>query len=82
VLIIALGLFEGFCNVTRIYGGLTNFDTPGAMGWPTRFLGLVTDIFGSGTLETAKALSVLLSGLILWLFYTAVFGLKKEGRGW
>jgi len=77
LLIIALGVFEAFCNIARIYGGLTNFDSPKAMGWPTRFLGLVTDIFGSGTSGTALALSFLLSGLIFWLFYTALFGLKK-----
>ena len=79
VLVVALGLFEAFCNTSRIYGGLTNFDNPNPlhMGCPTRFLGLVCDLLGSGTIYTAKALSVLLSGLILWLFYTAIFGLKK-----
>lgn len=77
VLIVALGIFEAFCNIARIYGGLTNFDNPKAMGWPTRFLGLVSDIFGTGTYGTALALSFLLSGLIFWLFYTALFGLKK-----
>lgn len=93
VLVIALGAFEGFCNVTRIFGGLTGFShihkilhtakdgtahtVATVTGCPTRFLGLVCDLFNSGTVYTAKALAVLLSGLIFWLFYTALFGLKK-----
>lgn len=93
VLVIALGAFEGFCNVTRIFGGLTGFShihkilytakdgtshtVATITGCPTRFLGLVCDLFNSGTVYTAKALAVLLSGLIFWLFYTALFGLKK-----
>lgn len=93
VLVIALGAFEGFCNVTRIFGGLTGFShihkilhtakdgtahtVATVTGCPTRFLGLVCDLFNSSTVYTAKALAVLLSGLIFWLFYTALFGLKK-----
>ena len=93
VLVIALGVFEWFCNVTRIFGGLTGFShihkilytakdgtshtVATVTGCPTRFLGLVCDLFNSGTVYTAKALAALLSGLIFWLFYTALFGLKK-----
>ena len=93
VLVIALGAFEGFCNVTRIFGGLTGFShihkilytaKDGAShtvatvtDCPTPFLALVCDLLDSGTIYTAKALAVLLSGLIFWLFYTALFGLKK-----
>ena len=79
VLVICLGIFEWFCNVARIYGGLTNFDNPNPAhaGAPTRFLGMVCDLLGSGTYLTAKGLAVVLSGLIFWLFYNALFGLKK-----
>lgn len=72
-------VFEGLCNVTRIYGGLTNFDTPGCMGYPTRFLGLVTDICDSGTLMTAKIIAVFMSALLCGLFFIFIFELKKEG---
>ena len=93
VLVICLGIFEGLCNVARNFGGLTGFSSihkilytaqdgtahtvATGTGCPTRFLGLVCDLFNSGTVYTAKALAVLLSGLIFWLFYTALFGLKK-----
>ena len=92
-LVICLGVFEGFCNVARIFGGLTGFShvhnvfyigkdgvahtVATVTGCPTRFLGLVCDLFDSGTVCTAKVLAGLLSGLIFWLFYTALFGLKK-----
>lgn len=93
VLVICLGIFEGFCNVARIFGGLNGFShvhkifytakdgvahtVATVTGCPTRFLGLVCDLFNSGTVYTAKALAALLSGLIFWLFYAALFGLKK-----
>lgn len=79
-LVILMVLFEGLCNVTRIYGGLTNFDTPGRMGYPTRFLGLVTDICDSGTLMTAKIIAVVMSALLCGLFFIFIFELKKEEK--
>lgn len=79
VMVVLMVLFEGLCNVTRIYGGLTNFDTPGRMGYPTRFLGLVTDICDSGTLMTAKIIAVVMSALLCGLFFIFIFELKKEG---
>lgn len=79
VMVVLMVVFEGLCNVTRIYGGLTNFDTPGCMGYPTRFLGLVTDICDSGTLMTAKIIAVVMSALLCGLFFIFIFELKKEG---
>ena len=80
VMVVLMVVFEGLCNVTRIYGGLTNFDTPGRMGYPTRFLGLVTDICDSGTLMTAKIIAVVMSALLCGLFFIFIFELKKEEK--
>jgi len=79
-MVVLMVIFEGICNVTRIYGGLTNFDTPGRMGYPTRFLGLVTDICDSGTLMTAKIIAVVMSALLCGLFFIFIFELKKKGK--
>ena len=79
VMVVLMVVFEGLCNVTRIYGGLTNFDTPGCMGYPTRFLGLVTDICDSGTLMTAKIIAVVMSALLCGLFFIFIFELSLGG---
>ena len=79
-MVVLMVIFEGICNVTRIYGGLTNFDTPGRMGYPTRFLGLVTDICDSGTLMTAKIIAVVMSALLCGLFFIFIFELKKKEK--
>lgn len=79
-MVVLMVIFEGLCNVTRIYGGLTNFDTPGRMGYPTRFLGLVTDICDSGTLMTAKIIAVFMSALLCGLLFIFIFELKKKGK--
>lgn len=67
--------YECFSNVTRIYGGLTGF---GHGDFPTRFLGLVTDIFNSGTYETAKALAVIMALMAASVFYAAYFELNRR----
>lgn len=72
VLLIA---FESFCNLTRIYGGLMGV---GQTGNPTRFLGLVTDIFGSGTHQTAIALGAFTAFFIAAVQYAAIFELNKK----
>lgn len=51
--------FECFCNVTGVYYGLL-----GRTGTPTRFLGMVTDILGSGTHYTAIALGLSMALII------------------
>lgn len=52
-------LFEAFCNLTGVYYGML-----GKTGTPTRFLGMVTDIFNSGTHMTAICLGVFMALII------------------
>ncbi len=67
--------YECFCNVMRIYGGLTRF---GIDGYPTRFLGLVTDFCNSGTYATARFLSVFMALIAAGVFYAAYLSLNKK----
>ena len=67
--------YECFCNVMRIYGGLTRF---GIDGYPTRFLGLVTDFCDSGTYATARFLSVFMALIAAGVFYAAYLQLNKK----
>lgn len=69
--------YECFCNGTRIYGGLTGF---GHGDYPTRFLGLVTDIFDTGTYATAKFLAATMAVMAAAVFYTAYYELNKTAR--
>ena len=70
-----LMLFEGFCNLTRIYAGLVNFDQN---AFPNRFLQLVCDIFNSGTKGTALAISAIMAALSLVIFFAGYIGLNKK----
>lgn len=80
VLVMALALlligFESFCNLTRVYGGLLNVGTPN-YGLPVQFLGLVMDIFGTGTHQTAVFLAAFTAFFIAAVQYAAVYELKK-----
>ena len=67
--------YESFCNLTRIYGGLMG---NGHTGNPTRFLGTVTDIFGTGTHGTAIFLGAFTAFFIATVQYAAVFELNKK----
>lgn len=71
----AMIAYECGANTVRIYGGLTGF---GHGDFPTRFLGLVTDLFDTGTYSTAKVLAVLMAGLAAATFYTAYNELNKK----
>lgn len=75
ILVALMVIYEAFCNLTRIYGGLTGF---GKGGFPTRFLGLVTDIFNTGTHQTAIFLAVVMSIIAACTFYAAFFELGKS----
>ena len=68
-------VYECFCNFTRIYGGLTGF---GHNGNPTRFLGLVTDVFHSGTYQTAAVLAAIMAIIAASVFYAAYNELNKS----
>lgn len=68
--------YESFCNLTRIYGGLMGIGTH--TGNPTRFVGLVTDIFGTGTHWTAIFLGGFTAFFIAAVQYAAVFELNKS----
>jgi hypothetical protein len=74
VLAVAIMAFEAFCNLAVIYGGLMGV---GKSGNPTRFLGLVCDIFGSGSHWTALALGGVSAGILAAVQFTAIFQLKK-----
>ncbi len=67
--------YEGFSNVTRIYGGLTGF---GHGDFPTRFLGLVCDFFNTGTYGTAKVLAVIMATMAAAVFYAAYHELNRK----
>lgn len=67
--------YESFCNLTRIYGGLMGV---GKSGNPTRFLGLVTDIFESGSHATAISIGAITALFIAAVQYAAVFELNKK----
>ena len=70
-----LMIWEGFCNLTRIYAGLINFDQN---AFPNRFVQLVSDIFDSGTKGTALALSGIMAALALVIFFAGYIGLNKK----
>lgn len=70
---VATVAFEAFCNLTRIYGGLMT----GASGNPTKFVGLVTDILGTGTHATAIFLGAVTALLISGVQYAAIFEMNK-----
>lgn len=75
LLAVVLIAFEAFCNLTRIYGGLMNV---GQSGYPTRFLGLVTDVFNSGSHGTAVALGGIVAFVLAAVQYAAIFQLNKK----
>lgn len=66
--------YEAFCNLTRIYGGLMGV---GGTWNPTRFMGLVTDIFGSGTHYTAIVLGGITALFLAAVQYAAVIEINK-----
>jgi hypothetical protein len=73
-LTVALIMLESFCNTVRIYGGLTGF---GHRGNPTRFLGIVCELFNSGTYVTATVLAGIFSLLAAAVMYAAYSQVRK-----
>jgi hypothetical protein len=71
-LIAAVLAFETLANITIIYDGLM-----GGVGNPTRFLGVVTDIFNTGTHGTAIALGAIVSLLLVGAQFAALNELNK-----
>jgi hypothetical protein len=65
--------FETLANVTVIYDGLM-----GGLKNPTRFLGVVTDIFGTGTHGTAIFLGVFAAALLVGLQFASLFEIQKR----
>lgn len=77
VVVLLIG-YEAMCNTVRIYGGLTHWGE----GTPNVFLRTVTDVFGSGTFETATFLGAFTALLIAGVQYAAVFEINKiRGNG-
>lgn len=72
-LAIVLIAFESFCNLTAIYDGLMG----GIKANPTRFLGVVTDIFNGGSYGAALTLGVINALLIAAVQFTALINLKS-----
>lgn len=70
---VATVLYEAFCNLVRIYGGLMQ----GQSGNPTKFLGLVTDILPTGSHASAVILGIITAGLISGVQYAAIFEMQK-----
>ena len=68
-------VYEGFCNFIRIYGGLTGF---GKDGYPTRFLGIVTEVLNTGTYGTATVLAAIMALLCGAVFYISYNELLKK----
>lgn len=74
-LTVLLIMFESFCNMTRVYGGLMGVWKNGN---PTRFLGLVTDIFNSGSHATAIILGAWGALFLAAVQYAALFELNRK----
>jgi len=68
-------VYEAFCNFIRIYGGLTGF---GKQGYPTRFLGIVTEVLNTGTYYTATVLAAIMALLCAAVFYISYNELLKK----
>jgi hypothetical protein len=73
-LTVVLIMLEAFCNTVRIYGGLTGF---GHRGNPTRFLGIVCELFNTGTYETATVLAGIFSSLAACVMYAAYSQVRR-----
>jgi hypothetical protein len=66
-------IYEAFCNTTAIYDGLMG----GISGNPTRFCGVVTDIFNCGSYGAALTLGASIGLMIAAVQFTALYHLKK-----
>jgi len=73
LLVGAVLAFETLANVTIIYDGLM-----GGVGNPTRFLGVVTNIFNTGTHGTAIALGVSAALLLVGAQFASLTELNKK----
>lgn len=69
-----LVIWEAFCNMTGIYYGLL-----GRTGTPTRFLGMVTDIFESGTHGTAIVLGAITAATLAGVQILSFKAIVKYG---
>lgn len=65
--------YEGMCNTVRIYGGLTHWGE----GTPNVFLRTVTDVFSSGTYQTATLIGAVTAALIAGVQYAAVYEINR-----
>lgn len=67
-------IYEAFCNTAAIYDGLMG----GISGNPTRFCGVVTDIFNCGSYGAALTLGAFTGLVIAAVQFTALYHLKKS----
>lgn len=69
--------FELFCNTTRLYAGLLNFNTPSVKGEPTEFLAMVMEMLSTGKAATAFVLSFALAIIAAAIFSMAFRAINK-----
>lgn len=72
VVVLLIG-YEGLCNTVRIYGGLTHWGE----GTPNVFLRTVTDVFSTGTYQTATLIGAVTAALIAGVQYAAVYEINR-----
>lgn len=72
-LAVILIMYETFCNTTAIYDGLMG----GIKANPTRFLGVVTDIFSAGSYGAALTIGTVIGILIAAVQLASLYELKK-----
>ena len=73
MLAVLLIVYETFSNTTAIYDGLMG----GAKANPTRFLGVVTDIFNCGSYGAALSIGAVIGILIAAVQLASLYELKK-----
>jgi hypothetical protein len=73
LLAVLLIVYETFSNTTAIYDGLMG----GAKANPTRFLGVVTDIFNCGSYGAALSIGAVIGILIAAVQLASLYELKK-----
>lgn len=73
LLAVLLIVYETFCNTTAIYDGLMG----GIKANPTRFLGVVTDIFSAGSYGAALTIGTVIGILIAAVQLASLYELKK-----
>lgn len=78
VLAVLLVAYEAFCNMTRIYSRLMPYSERFAGRMPSEFTGQVTDVFGTGSHETAVALAAITALIIAVVQYAGIYEINTR----